>query len=292
MKSKNQKIIPSVNFHLWEPCNFRCKFCFATFQDVKKSILPKGHLPKEDAVKIIDKMAEAGFSKITFAGGEPTLCPWITDLIIQAKKKGLTTMIVTNGSGLTDKFFADVTSYLDWVVISIDSILPELNIKSGRHQGNKIVPDKKYYQEKVSLVNKWNVKLKINTVINSTNTNDTELTPFIISINPKRWKLFQTLRVEGQNDEQFNKIAISEDKFHEFIHLNQIKEIPFAVIEDNKAMTGTYLMVDPAGRFFDNTKGYHTYSEPILNVGIEKALSQITYNYDDFIGREGLYDWE
>ena len=31
---------PSVNFHLWEPCNMRCRFCFATFQDVKQTVLP------------------------------------------------------------------------------------------------------------------------------------------------------------------------------------------------------------------------------------------------------------
>ncbi|MDW8335261.1 MAG: hypothetical protein RMM53_13695, partial [Bacteroidia bacterium] len=24
----------AVNFHLVKPCNFRCKFCFATFSDV------------------------------------------------------------------------------------------------------------------------------------------------------------------------------------------------------------------------------------------------------------------
>src|SRR3954471_20822790 len=76
--------IPSVNFHLWEPCNFRCKFCFATFQDVKKSILPKGHLPKDQAMQVVRRLAESGFEKITFAGGEPTLCPWIGDLIALA----------------------------------------------------------------------------------------------------------------------------------------------------------------------------------------------------------------
>lgn len=24
----------SVNFHLYKPCNYRCRFCFATFRDV------------------------------------------------------------------------------------------------------------------------------------------------------------------------------------------------------------------------------------------------------------------
>ena len=81
-------MIPSVNFHLWEPCNMRCKFCFATFQDVKNSILPRGHLPKQDAIEVVLQLAEIGFEKITFAGGEPTLCPWLPDLITIAKEMG------------------------------------------------------------------------------------------------------------------------------------------------------------------------------------------------------------
>ncbi len=31
--------IPSVNYHLWRPCNMRCEFCFATFQDIPSAIL-------------------------------------------------------------------------------------------------------------------------------------------------------------------------------------------------------------------------------------------------------------
>jgi organic radical activating enzyme len=42
--------------------------------------------------------AESGLGKITFAGGEPTLCPWLHDLIAIAKKTGMVTMLVTNGS--------------------------------------------------------------------------------------------------------------------------------------------------------------------------------------------------
>ena len=65
-------LIPSVNYHLWQPCNMRCKFCYATFLDVKQSVLPKGHLPKEETIKVVEQIAKAGFEKITFAGGEPT----------------------------------------------------------------------------------------------------------------------------------------------------------------------------------------------------------------------------
>lgn len=284
-------MIPSINFHLWEPCNFRCKFCFATFQDVRSSVLPKGHLPKADALKLIEKFAEAGFSKITFAGGEPTLCPWIADLISHAKMKGLTTMIVTNGSGINEDFLSRVADVLDWVVISIDSVKASINLQSGRHQGSWLVPNHQYYQEKVALVRKWKLKLKINTVINRTNYLDDSLTPFILALSPMRWKIFQALRINGQNDLHFDEVAIDETQFQLFIKINRIKDIPFAVEEDNNAMTGTYIMVDPAGRFFDDTKGFHTYSKPILDVGVHKALESISYNYEGFIDRKGIYDW-
>jgi len=132
MQQTKKQFIPAVNFHLWEPCNMRCKFCFATFQDVKKSILPKGHLPREQAVKVVQQLADFGFQKITFAGGEPTLCKWLPDLIATAKQSGMTTMIVTNGSKLTDTFLKVNGNKLDWIAISIDSLNTETNLQTGR----------------------------------------------------------------------------------------------------------------------------------------------------------------
>ena len=67
--------ISSVNFHLWKPCNMKCRFCFATFQDVGQDDLPKGHMPRKECLAVVEALAKAGFDKINFAGGEPTLCP-------------------------------------------------------------------------------------------------------------------------------------------------------------------------------------------------------------------------
>jgi radical S-adenosyl methionine domain-containing protein 2 len=101
---KRKLFIPSVNFHLWEPCNMRCKFCFATFQYVKQTILLKGYLPEDESLKVVRKIAASGFEKITFAGGETMFYPWLPELIKTAKELGMTTMIVTNGSQLTEPF--------------------------------------------------------------------------------------------------------------------------------------------------------------------------------------------
>lgn len=51
-------------------------------------------------------------------------------------------------------------------------------------------------------------------------------------------------------------------------------------------------MVDPAGRFYDNSKGKHTYSRPILEIGSRLAIQQVRYDYIKFVARGGVYNWE
>ena len=50
--------IPSVNFHLWKPCNMKCRFCFATFQDVGQNDLPKGHMPRKECLAVVEALAQ------------------------------------------------------------------------------------------------------------------------------------------------------------------------------------------------------------------------------------------
>ena len=50
-------------------------------------------------------------------------------------------------------------------------------------------------------------------------------------------------------------------------------------------------MVDPAGRFFDNVSGTHSYGRSIIEVGVEEALKDVSVNAGRFLARSGLYDW-
>jgi radical S-adenosyl methionine domain-containing protein 2 len=288
MKTK----IKSVNFHLWEPCNMRCKFCFATFQDVKKTILPKGHLPKEESIQVVKELAQFGFEKITFVGGEPTLCPWLSELILTAKQAGMTTMIVTNGSNLLDEFLKMNVGLLDWITISIDSLNEQTNLKIGRAIIGRKAISIDGYKVLIDRIKKYNYRLKINTVVCSENVSD-DLTPIIEYSKPERWKIFQVLPIKGQNDFEFEKFEISQERFKKFIdrhnHLSSLTKI---VSESNDDMTGSYAMVDPAGRFFDNSKGAYNYSDLILKEGIQKSYSQINIDFDKFLERGGLYNWE
>ena len=283
--------IPSVNFHLWKPCNMKCRFCFATFQDVGQDVLPKGHLPREGCVSVVEALATAGFDKINFAGGEPTLCPWLPDLIRRAKELGLTTSIVTNGSRITPEWLDCVGNSLDWATLSIDTLDRQKLEGLGRTtRAGPLSEDN--YLDVIDMLKERGVRLKINTVVTRSNC-DEDLTGFIARARPERWKLLQVLPVGGQNDGLVDDQVITPDQFAGYVARNRrVETMGVAVVpESNDLMTGSYMMVDPAGRFFDNVAGNHVYSLPINEVGVDAALREVSVDPDRFRLRDGLYDW-
>ena len=283
--------IPSVNFHLWAPCNMRCGFCFAPFHDVRRELLPKGHMGEQDCLRVIEALAQAGFAKINFAGGEPTLCPWLSTLIHQAKSLNMTTSIVTNGSRLAEGWFDMVSDSLDWIALSIDATNPTILERIGRtiQEGPMGEDD---YARVIGLAKEHGIRVKINTVVCYDNWQD-YLGAFILRVRPERWKLLQALPVEGQNDGAVDRFVISRHQFLAYVerHRDLAGHGITIVPENNDLMTGSYLMIDPAGRFFDNTMGRYTYSSRILDVGIEVALREVSVDPKTFDRRGGLYVW-
>ncbi len=283
--------VPSVNFHVWKPCNMKCSFCFATFQDVGRNDLPKGHLSPKESLVVVEALSYAGFHKINFAGGEPILCPWLPDLLWRAKELELTTSVVTNGSCVTQEWLDRVDGCLDWAAVSIDTVDPEKLKCIGRTtQAGPMSSDD--YLSVMDMLKRRDIRLKINTVVTRFN-HDEDLGEFIVNARPERWKLLQVLSVRGQNDGLVDNLVISGEEFSKYVTRNRYVESMGIVVvpESNDMMTGSYVMVDPAGRFFDNVAGTHVYSRPINEVGVDAALSEVTVDPDKFLLRDGLYDW-
>lgn len=280
----------SVNYHLWQPCNMRCKFCFATFHDVVADVLPKGHLPREEALRVVEILAER-FAKVTFAGGEPMLCPWLPDLIRAAKQRGATTMLVTNGSKLTRPWIAALEGELDWITLSIDSASDETHRLLGRTVAGKAITAADY-----AVIAAWaqlsRMRLKVNTVVTALNLGE-DMSSLITAIRPERWKILQVLPIEGQNDGKVEPLLCTPGDFEAFVERHRGLEAKSITLvpEDNYAVRGTYAMVDPAGRFFDDAAGRHRYSEPILRVGLDRAFGQVAFSMDGFLRRGGDYEF-
>ena len=276
------KIFETVSFHIVKPCNMKCKFCYATFDDMHGVKT----MPLVEACLIVNKLAEAGVKKITFAGGEPMLYKDLDAVIKYTKSLGLTTSIITNGSLLTTEWLKNMRPYLDWIGISIDSTRFITNNSIGRvNNGFRNCTDITFYAEIIRKIRRNSYKLKINTVVNRYNERE-YLRYFVEWSGATRWKVFDTLKVIGQNDKQFDEIKSTD--FKGFVERNKCDVM---VVESNELMIGGYLLVDPIGRLFEDTAGHHTYSDQLQFNTIEHCLSQINLKRDVFLNRGGIYEW-
>lgn len=280
---------PSVNFHLTAACNMRCKGCFATFHDVKAG-LPKGTLPAEDIVEISARLGQS-FEKVTFAGGEPTLIPCLSEAMAAARRGGATVNVVTNGSRIDAGWLRQHRDVLDWLTLSVDSPDPETHRALGRAVKDRPLATD-HYLRLAEAARAEGVRLKINTVVSALNL-DEDFTGLLLALRPERWKIFQVLPIDGQNDGSVEPLLIEGERFERFVHRHRhlswsgVRVVP----ESNAAMTGTYAMVSPDGRFYDNTTGRLRYGPAILSAGLGAAWRGISFDPEGFEARGGRYDW-
>ena len=287
------KQIPlAVNWHFWPWCNYGCKFCFARFEDIPRA----DRLPKEIAITVPEMLAAAGADKITFVGGEPTLCPYLGDLLAASKDVGLTTCIVSNATGLTEEFLDEWGHLIDWVGLSIDASNDEIHAEIGRGMRGDLARQRSHHLELAKQV--WasctqrGIRMKLNTVVCKANLDD-DMSALVMELKPERWKIFEVLPVEGQNDGDVDDMLLEEDEFNSWVERHKwvadegIQFVP----ESNELMRGSYAMLDALGRFYSNTEGGHTYGPSILDVGVMRAWEENCFLEDRFHDRGGIYEW-
>jgi radical S-adenosyl methionine domain-containing protein 2 len=287
------QILPlTINLHSTIPCNFHCGFCYAGFPSVNRKSIPQAEL-HEILRQIASVPMPAGRNarKVTFAGGEPLLSPTLVDDVTYAKQLGLVTAIVTNGSLLSSRDLKNLAPNLDWLTISIDSLVPETNMRIGRAFRGKTLSaaDLLWRFEQARALG---VRTKINTVVCRHNHKEV-FTAFIRDAKPLRWKVLQVTLIAGENDSCFGDWALSDGDFHAFIarHVHLKAEGITLVPETQEDLYGTYAMVGPNGCFYDNSKGSYIYSRPITEVGIERAFEEIRFSEERFERRQGDYNF-
>lgn len=275
----------TVNFHLTKKCNYKCSFCYAHFKNtVELSFL--------NSCRILYVLSKFGIRKINFAGGEPFLYKGFGELLKLAKELGFVTSIITNGSLITQNWIFKYGHYLDILGISCDSANPITLELLGRGKGESIEKIKRVF----SIVDEFNesfekkIYKKLNSVITRINFNE-NMIEFVQNIGIKRWKIFQVLHILNENDQNIQELSISEAEFQSFVNRHiGLKERGIDIIsESNENMTESYLMINPEGKFYQNSNGKYTYSSSILQIGVESALSQILFKFNKFIKRGGSY---
>jgi radical S-adenosyl methionine domain-containing protein 2 len=279
-----QKRPVSVNYHFTRECNYTCGFCFFTeLTSHKESI--------DNAKRGLRMLKDAGMRKINFAGGEPFLYEDFLGQMIDFCKQDLqleSVSIVTNSSRVKQSFLERHGSNIDIIAVSCDSFIEATNVKIGRGKGQHI--------QKLYKIRYWSkeygIKFKINTVVCSLNYQE-DMNEQIAELQPFRWKCFQVLIIKGENDSDTTKrdardFVISDEQYAEFCRRHERQKC--FVPESNRVMEKSYLILDEYMRFLD--RNGDNPSQPILEVGVQKALESVFWDEEAFMERGGLYDWK
>ena len=281
-----------INYHVTEVCNYSCKFCYAKW-DRPNEI----HAKEQDAELMLEKLAryflddtgsnvKACFPyksvRINFAGGEPLILKErFSQLILKTKELGFNLSLITNGHYLTDTFINNYGDLFSMIGISFDSQIAGARENIGRldRKGNSFSEvDLVNTVKKLRQINPT-IVIKVNTVVNSLNYQES-FEALINEVKPDKWKVFQVLPVLN------NLLLVTNEQFSLFVknhtHLSEVM-----VVEDNEAMTNSYLMINPQGRFYQNsqTETAYQYGDLILDVSVDQALSVCEINWEIFASR-------
>ncbi|WP_019672856.1 viperin family antiviral radical SAM protein [Psychrobacter lutiphocae] len=286
-KIANKELV--VNWHITEACNYRCGYCFAKWGKQKGELIQDVASISQlmDAISglpaVLNQMHAANFEgvRLNLVGGETFLnYRKIKEVVKQAKKRGLKLSAITNGSRINNDFINLIANNFASIGFSVDSVDNSTNLNIGRVEKNAVMNPEKIIHTIASIraINP-KIEIKVNTVVSDLNKSE-DLSDFIGQVMPNKWKIFKVLPVVA------NHHLISEEQFTRFLRRHQrFGEIIYA--EDNTEMVDSYIMIDPIGRFFQNSdfnNGYY-YSRPILQVGIHQAFNEINFNANKFYSR-------
>ena len=282
-----------INFHMTEICNFRCGYCYATWEGNNSQL--ELHYSSQNIKQLITKTAEyflndntikqqLGYKtvRINFAGGEPVMLgSRFVNAVLLAKSLGLKTSLITNGHLLTNTMMSKISSHLDMLGISFDTADHLLAESIGRVDRKKDWLSPKRLEEIVSQYRFLNPlgKVKINTVVNAFNWRE-NLTQAVTKISPNKWKLLRVLPVYS------DQLCVTQAQYLSYVQRHQALS-NVIVAEDNDDMWQSYLMLNPEGKFYQNSgpcEGIKQ-SPSILDVGITEALSHIKFNPETFAKR-------
>ena len=170
--------------------------------------------------------------------------------------------------------------------VSVDSFVDATNRTIGRvTRGSKLL-DQKHLQILVDHARSINRELlvKLNTVVCSANLTE-NMCDGVNRIRPDKWKIFRVLPQGGKRN-----MLITEQDFAQFVARHKGNVNTVMRVEDNDAMTESYIMVDPLGRFIQNSgpQGSLIFSTAILTSGASRAFSQVRVLQDRYDDRYNL----
>lgn len=110
---------PIVVWNVTRRCNLHCMHCYTDSHDRDYP----GELTSAEARSLVEDLAEYGVPVLLFSGGEPLTRPDLMDLVRMAVRRGMRTVISTNGTLIDRETVKDLANAgVSYVGISLDGL--------------------------------------------------------------------------------------------------------------------------------------------------------------------------
>ncbi len=121
-----------INWYLTKRCNLTCTHCY-NYEPEESPRAGANELTREQALELMDRLADAGVFALVFLGGEVFTVPWLTELAARGTQRGIQIKVATNGTlvrpdnadALWDAGVRDVQVSLDGDRLEHDAIRGE-----------------------------------------------------------------------------------------------------------------------------------------------------------------------
>lgn len=269
-----------VNLHITEKCNFKCRYCFAHFEN-------KDDMGLADWKRVIDNLKSSGMvSRINFAGGEPVLHRDFAEIVDYAYGQGFELSVISNGSLLLDhgkmpqNFFRKIKT----LGISVDSVVPETLRALGCCDAGDNVLTKERLTHLLSAAKEENPDLviKLNTVVTNLNAEES-LIHLEQELPVARWK-FLKMKLFDDGMRSNRELEIGEDMFQTFLRRNarmQGESVP------ESSLTRSYIIIDNRGSLIDNAEDNYKTVGSLLREDFQTVFSLYSFDEELYASRYG-----
>mgnify|MGYP003367837323 CR=1 FL=1 len=198
---------------LTNKCNLKCKHCYGGFACTNNT-----NLDIDLIKKMIDEASANGVYQFEITGGEPTLYPYLEELMDYVYNAGMLMRIFTNLTTYTEKFKNLILKYgVKDIVTSLDSCIKE---DHEEFRGQKGCFDKTL--NAIQDLKKEDISISLNTMIGNHNKNNIE--ELIVFINNLKLKsVLDVIVPEGRATELNEDIKESAHVIKKIYEMNSNK---------------------------------------------------------------------
>ncbi|MDX3073609.1 radical SAM protein [Streptomyces sp. NPDC088354] len=235
-----------VDFRPLGRCNLSCPFCFGPRHEVPT-------MSRQDAFRVADVLREAGVRGIVVSGGEPTLLPYLAELLAELGRADHPSgtdapRVVLSTNGLARlPVMRRVLPHLSWIALPLESA----DAREHAALRTGVAPHRERVLALLKEVRRsYDVKVKLGTVITRRNLGGAPDVLRLIEDDdclPDVWKIYQMSETNYGADNS-DWLSVSEWDFEEALSRCEKAAADRGVtleVYRNKTRSGSYLFVDP-----------------------------------------------